>query len=190
MNIETLTVGPIFTNCYIVSSGGGACAVIDPGDEPAKILRFLKDKGFKCDGILITHGHHDHVGGLAEVAAQTGAAVYAGAGDLSRIPAEGVVAVKDGDVIKAGGLEFAAVETPGHTEGGVCYLCGGALFSGDTLFCDSVGRTDLPGGDYATLRLSLLKLSDLPFDDLEVYPGHMESTTLAHERRFNPFIER
>lgn len=190
MKLNVLTVGPIYTNCYIVSSGGENCAVVDPGDEPAKIINFLKENNLKCDGILITHGHHDHIGGLEALAASSGAPVYAGAGDIDRLPVNEVKTVKEGDVIKAGGLEFTVIETPGHTEGGVCFLCGDSLFSGDTLFCDSVGRTDLPGGDFTVLRRSLLKLRDLDAEDLAVYPGHMESTTLAHERECNPFIER
>ncbi|MEG1384193.1 MAG: MBL fold metallo-hydrolase [Oscillospiraceae bacterium] len=190
MKIDILTVGPIGTNCYIVSDANKKCAVIDPGDEADRIVDFLDDKGLTCEYILLTHGHFDHIGALEQVKRATGASLVMNAADRGRIKLSPEILCADGDEIAVGDNLFSVIATPGHTEGGVCYKCGDSLFSGDTLFCDSVGRTDLPGGDFETLRRSLLKLRDLPDADLKVYPGHMESTTLAHEREFNPFIEK
>ena len=190
MTINTIVVGPLGTNCYIVSGDGKTCAVIDPGAESIKIKRYLEQNSLTCDGILITHGHEDHTSGLAKLEDYTKAPVYVGAEDLYRMPIDGCKAVGEGDVIKAGALEFKVIETPGHTEGGVCYICGDAMFAGDTIFYESVGRTDFPGGDFSVLRRTLQKIDSLPYDDLDIYPGHMQKTTLAHERQYNPFFER
>ena len=190
MNVECLPVGMLSTNCYVVWDEAKTAVVIDPGDEAPKIEKFLADNGLKCAWILLTHGHFDHIGALAAVKEATGAKVAIGAGDADCIKFPPDRISRDGDVIRAGELEFTAVETPGHTPGGVCYLCGDTLFSGDTLFFESVGRTDLPKGDFNALRASLAKLRALPQEDLIVLPGHAESTTMSHERAHNPFMGR
>lgn len=189
MKIDTIPVGMLQTNCYIVRDEKGNCAVVDPGDEPDRILDFLDEEGLTCKAILLTHGHFDHIGGLEPLHRATGAPVVIGEGDRDCIKLTPDRIARQGEEISCGDLVFEVTETPGHTPGGVCYRCADALFSGDTLFRESVGRTDFPGGSFAVLRESLKKLRELPFEDLAVYPGHMESTTLAHERACNPFFE-
>ena len=190
MKIDRLPVGMLATNCYIVSDDAGRCAVIDPGDEPDRIVDFLDDNGLRCEKILLTHGHFDHIGGLESLKKATGALLVMHAGDRPMVKSTPDILCADGQIIEAGDLRFEVIETPGHTPGGVCYKCGGALFSGDTLFRDSVGRTDFEGGSFETLRRSLAKLCALPDADLKVYPGHMGTTSLAYERENNPFIQR
>ncbi len=190
MNIKCIPTGMIEENCYIIDDGAGNASVVDPGDEAEKILGYMEQNGLTCRWILLTHTHFDHVGALKAVQKATGAKVAVHAADRGGIKIEPDLLVKEGDAIAVGGLTFTVLETPGHTPGCVCYLCGDALFSGDTLFCESIGRTDFPGGDFQVMRQTLVKLRDLPYDDLKVYPGHMEATTLAHERLYNPFIGR
>lgn len=190
MKIDVIPVGMLQTNCYVVSDEAKHCAVIDPGDEPDRIIDFLDDNDLTCEVILLTHGHFDHIGGLDSVQRATGAKVVIGEGDRNCIKTSPDQIAQDGEVIACGSLRFTVIETPGHTPGGVCYQCENALFSGDTLFRDSVGRTDFVGGSFDVLRRSLIRLRDLPAADLDVYPGHMEATTLAYERAHNPFIER
>ncbi|MEG0832475.1 MAG: MBL fold metallo-hydrolase [Oscillospiraceae bacterium] len=187
MNIETIPVGFLQTNCYIVDDGKYA-AVIDPGDDAKKLLDYIEKKGLICERILLTHGHYDHIGAVFALKQKTGAKVLINEKDKISLRFEPDETVSDGDVIKAGQLEFACMETPGHSEGSVCYICGDCLFSGDTLFLESVGRTDLPGGDFETLRHSLEKINALPEEDMRVFPGHAAPTTLAHERRCNMFM--
>ena len=193
MLIKTLTVGQIETNCYIVTDENTLeCAVIDPGDESNTILNYLEENRLRPKYILLTHGHFDHVLAVNTLHDETGATVCmhpkdVGSGDYRFDPPEGSVMVSEGDAISVGGLTFRVMETPGHTPGGVCYLCQDAIFSGDTLFADSCGRTDLPGGDMSTLLRSLKRLYDLP-GDYEVYPGHMGPTTLDRERQGNYYM--
>ncbi len=188
MTIDVILTGVIRENCYIVRDDSGIAAVIDPGDNAQKIIRHIADNGLQVQWILITHGHFDHIGAVAKVKEQTGAQVAIHAADSAALRFVPDRLVKDGDIVCCGDLQFEVIETPGHTPGGVCYRCDDALFTGDTLFYESIGRTDLGGGNFADLRQSLRKLRDLPCDDLAVYPGHMQSTTLRHERVHNPFI--
>ncbi|MEG0750944.1 MAG: MBL fold metallo-hydrolase [Oscillospiraceae bacterium] len=190
MKLDIMQVGMLETNCYIVSDDEKNALVIDPGANARGIIEFLEENALQCEYILLTHGHRDHTGALVRLKEATGAKVVAHSGDVAKLPVAPDILVVGGDVIKCGALEFSVIETPGHTPGGICFLCGDSLFSGDTLFCDSVGRTDLDGGSFEILRHSLSTLCDLPFADLTVYPGHMQRTTLAHERACNPFIER
>ena len=193
MLIKTIPVGQLETNCYIVTDEESLrCAVIDPGDESNAILDYLEDNHLRCEAILLTHGHFDHVGAVAAVAEETGATVYmskkddCGGSDPHlpfRLPAGGEY-LDDGDSVEIGSLRFEVLATPGHTPGGLSYRCGEALFTGDTLFRGSCGRTDLPGGDMDEELRSLKKLCALP-GDYEVYPGHMDASTLARERALN-----
>ena len=193
MLIKCLTVGPIETNCYIVTDENTLqCAVIDPGDESNTVMDYLEDNHLTAKYIFLTHGHFDHTMAVNAVQAEIGATVCihradVGTGDYRFTPPAGAVYYGEGDTFTVGALTFEVLETPGHTPGGVTLLCDGAMFCGDTLFRDSCGRTDLPGGDMPTLMQSLKKLSSLP-GDYEVYPGHMESSTLDRERRFNYYM--
>lgn len=194
MLIKCLPVGHLMTNCYIVTDETTLeCAVIDPGDESNTILYYLEDNHLTCRAVMLTHAHYDHTGAVAAVHEQTGAPVYMHALDVNRdvaydfVPPEGTVFYHEGDVVTVGALTFRVLETPGHTPGGVTLICGEALFTGDTLFNGSCGRTDFPGGDLETELRSLAKIAALP-GDYEVYPGHMDASTLDFERRFNPYI--
>ena len=194
MLIKTIPVGQLETNCYVVINEKTlACVVIDPGDESNTILDYMESNHLKCSAIMLTHGHYDHVGAVDTVAAETGAPVYMNVRDDCRRAADSHLpyslkengkSYDDGDVIEAAGLRFDVIATPGHTPGGVTLRCEDALFTGDTLFKGSCGRTDLPGGDMQQELMSLKKICELP-GDYEVYPGHMDPSTLERERAFN-----
>jgi glyoxylase-like metal-dependent hydrolase (beta-lactamase superfamily II) len=194
MLIKTIPVGQLETNCYVVTDEQSLeCAVIDPGDESNTILDYLESNHLKCRAILLTHGHYDHVGAVDAVAEETGAAVYMNERDDLRRAADSHMPYRlkengrsydEGDTVEVGGLRFEVLATPGHTPGGVTLRCADALFTGDTLFKGSCGRTDLPGGDMEQELSSLRRLCELP-GDYEVYPGHMDSSTLERERAFN-----
>ena len=202
MKIYTLPLGDYQTNCYIVHADDSpACALIDPGYQPGTILKALDSLGLKPDAILLTHGHFDHVGAVEKLVEATGCALWMSQSDWSQFPSP-VIAhyfplancdfcevnfCEDGEAIHAGGLTFRAIATPGHTTGSMCYLCENALFSGDTLFARSCGRTDLPGGDWDTIMDSLKRLAALE-GDCTVLPGHGEASTLERERRLNPYM--
>ena len=200
MKIHTLPLGAYQTNCYIIQNGEN-CAIIDPGYEPDTILGFLAKHGLTADAILLTHGHFDHVGAVEKIVEKTGCALWMCEGDWSQrispltsyfYPIANcdfteVQFCEEGQEISAAGLSFRVLETPGHTHGSVCYLCGNAMFSGDTLFAGSCGRTDLPGGDWNTIQESLQRLAALK-GSYTVYPGHGDSTTLAAERQYNPYM--
>ena len=202
LTIHTLPLGAYQTNTYIVhDSNSTSCAVIDPGYEAATILKKTYDLGLTIDAILLTHGHFDHVGVVSQLVKATGCAVWMHQSDYSpqkhpmrvmlypladaRTPE--INFCEEGEVIQAGGLAFHTLHTPGHTWGSVCYLTGDALFSGDTLFAGSCGRTDLLGGDWATIQESLNRLKEIEAD-LHVFPGHGENSTLGHEKMANPYM--
>ena len=202
IKINTLALGDYQTNCYIVrAEDAKGCAVIDPGYDPQTILTFLQKEGLTLEHILLTHGHFDHVGAVKALASATGCKVYMHEGDYSQFKTPTALYFyplancaepeidfcEEGEAISSGGLVFRVMETPGHTWGSVCYLCQDAIFSGDTLFEGSCGRTDLPGGDSKTILTSLARLGGLE-GDFRVYPGHGPSTSLSEERRFNPFM--
>ena len=199
MLIKSFTLGHVQTNCYIVTDEETLeCAVIDPGAESNTILRYLESNKLVCRCVLLTHGHFDHTGAAEALMHETGARLCMHKKDVKRAltelgyrysPPKGTEYISEGDAIAVGGLTFEVLETPGHSEGGLCFRCGEALFTGDTLFKDSCGRTDLPGCDGAELLKSLKKLYELP-GDYEVYPGHMEGTSLERERRYNYFMRQ
>lgn len=200
--IDTLTLGAYRTNTYIVcDSNTAGCAIIDPACEAQTILARVRALGLTVDAILLTHGHFDHVGAVEELVKATGCKLWMSEGDWSQFknPVTAyfypiancdfteVRFCEHDEIIHAGGLTFTVIASPGHTYGSVCFVCGDAIFSGDTLFAGSCGRTDLPGGDPEALRASLDYLSELS-GNYTVYPGHGESTTLAEEKKFNPYL--
>ena len=182
VNIVTLPLGAYQTNCYIVSGeGSDRCIVIDPGYESGEILK--QTQGKTVAAILLTHGHFDHVGGVSDLAAKTGCRVYICPEDLSMPPqmTNGPIFYTDtygeGDVLTLADISLKILHTPGHTPGSVCILAEDVLFTGDTLFQDSCGRTDLPGGNWATITQCLGRLAALE-GNFWVFPGHGGSTTL------------
>lgn len=198
MLIKTMSLGHLQANCYIVTDEDTMeCAVIDPGGESNTVLDYLEDNKIKCKYILLTHGHFDHTGAVEEVQKATGATLAMSELDTAKnpiemmykykVPACGAQFLKDGDLISVGKLFIEAIATPGHSKGGLTFRCEDALFTGDTLFRDSCGRTDLPGSDSREMAESLRRLAALE-GNYDVYPGHMEGTTLERERRHNYFM--
>ena len=191
MNIQKLTLGLYQTNTYILSNDTEA-VVIDPGYEADTILDALAGKTLKA--ILLTHGHFDHVGAVKELVAETGCAVWIHAAEATMPPMVTAGPLyfthtyDEGDTVSPiAGLELTVLHTPGHTPGSVCLLMGKEMFSGDTLFACSFGRTDLPGGDPRKMMESLRRLASLQ-GNFFIHPGHGGSTTLDAEKRFNPYM--
>lgn len=193
MKIRTLTLGDYQTNCYLVSDEDGVTAVIDPGYEPQTILSVLQEEHLHIGAILLTHGHFDHVGGVKTLAKEAACPVWMHRAEQTMPPqiTAGELyftdSYDDGDTVQVGKLMFSVLHTPGHTPGSVCLRCEEVLFSGDTLFAGSCGRTDLPGGSMAQMRESLAKLRKIP-ENLTVCPGHGDATTLNREHAFNPYL--
>ena len=192
LNIHTLTLGLYQTNCYIVhQENSDHCVVIDPGYDARKILSFLREKNLNPDAILLTHGHFDHVGAVKDLAADTDCKVFIHPLEhtMPHTMTAGQLYATDEytDRFSVANMDITVLHTPGHTPGSVCLIIEDAMFSGDTLFARSCGRTDLPGGDWATIQRSLHRLAELPAD-YRVFPGHAESTSLAQEKQFNPYM--
>jgi len=197
MLIKTLPVGHLETNCYIVTDEKtNKCAIIDPGADSNTILDYIESNKLTPEAIFITHGHFDHYEALEPVMDETNAPAYIHAEDVNKGGAKAPHKMNDngklkhyaeGDTIKVGELEFKVLETPGHSGGSVTLMCENALFTGDTLFRDSCGRTDL-GGSMDVMLQSLRRLSELD-GDYEVYPGHAEASTLSRERSHNYYMK-
>ena len=207
IDVRMFTVGPVQENCFVVRAQGGDRAVIvDPGEEAERLLGAIESLGVSIEAILLTHTHFDHVGAVAPVARATGAPVYCpeletrvlanimdfvpwpGFGPFESYEAEHTV--KGGETLELAGLTIDVIFTPGHSPGHVTYSIrdAQALLSGDVLFQGSVGRTDLPGGDWPTLSRSIESLINGFPSETTVYPGHMGITTLGRERATNPFL--
>ena len=207
MEVRSLTVGPVAENCYVLRADGAERGlVVDPGEEPERILAAIEELGIGVEAILLTHTHFDHIGAVAPVAKATGAPVYcpeievgvladimayvpwSGFGPFESYDADETVA--GGEHLELAGLGIDVIFTPGHSPGHVTYAVASeaALFSGDVLFEGSVGRVDLPGGSWPTLFESIRGLIDAYPEETVVYPGHMGTTTLGAERATNPFL--
>ncbi len=203
MIIRNLVVGPLESNCFVIADEKTREAlVIDPGDEPDKILDFITGNNLEVKYIVCTHAHFDHVGAVPEIKKETGAKIiihrdeldmYQRSKDLAALWTyeldplpEPDIFVVEGDKLEIGDVKFEILHTPGHSPGGICIYGEGILLTGDTLFAGSVGRTDFPGGDIEKLKRSFKKLMALP-DETKVLPGHGPQSTIGNERIHNLF---
>jgi glyoxylase-like metal-dependent hydrolase (beta-lactamase superfamily II) len=202
--VHRLALGPLGTNCYVVRPGHAStdAVVVDPSGSATELRLSLASLGARCAAILVTHSHFDHVAGLADLKDGTGAPVYAPAGERAVLenpdaytpagitvrPCTPDVLLEGGEQLDVAGIRFDVLSVPGHSPGHLAYATDGNVFSGDVLFAGSVGRTDLPGGDWPTLVDSIrLLVATLPLETA-VHPGHGTSTTLAAEVADNPFL--
>lgn len=194
LKIHVLSLGDYQTNCYIVHEENSTdCLIIDPGYEPEIISSYLEEKGLTPEAILLTHCHFDHVGAVKDLAAQYDCKVFLDKKELAMPPmlTNGPLyytdGYGDGDTLTLAGIPIQVLETPGHTPGSVCLIMEDTLFSGDTLFAGSCGRTDLPCGDARAMRDSLRRLAALS-ENYRVCPGHGPSSTLNREKQTNPYL--
>lgn len=189
--LRKLVLGAYQANCYILGcKETGEGVVIDPGDEAPRIIREIAKSGLKICHILITHGHIDHIGGAGELKKATNAPVMIHALDASGLNPGPDALFFDGQQIQVGTYTLTVIHTPGHSPGGVCFHAPGAVFTGDTLFAGSIGRTDFRGGDYNALIKGVREKIFPLGDDLRVYPGHGPSSTIGRERATNPFFRQ
>ncbi len=204
IRVEQLPLGPIATNCYIVRADAGAqeAVVVDPSGDATELRLLLARLGARCVAVLVTHGHWDHLLGVADLASGTGAPVYMAEGermllespddftpaDVALRPYTPDVLLEGGETIEVAGMSFDVLAVPGHSPAHLAYYADGCLLSGDVLFAGSVGRTDLPGADWDTLLASIRSLVERLPPETVVYPGHGPVTTLADELARNPFL--
>ncbi len=204
INVKIYNVTALMTNCcYLVDEETGKAAVVDPGDKSEKLNRKIELDGGKLEYVILTHGHYDHIGYAKILAEKYGAKIIAGEGndifftnsmincslfhDIKIEPFSADIYLKDGDIFTLGNTSIKFVSTPGHTSAGGVYIFDNTIIAGDTLFCESYGRTDLPTGSLQDITASLAKLKKLECD-YRVIPGHGELTTLSHERKYNPLM--
>ncbi len=203
MEYLCLPVGQLQANCYLVWDEDRNAVMIDSGDEADRLLRIIGKRGLSLSAILLTHAHFDHMMAVNAIKDETGAPVMVHAAEEpaltdERINLSAMIGIpyrtaadrllQDGETVTVGKLSFTVIHTPGHTVGSCCYRFGDVLFSGDTLFADSIGRTDFPGGSMTVMQQSLAKLCTYP-DTLNVLSGHGEATTIGIEKRNNPFLQ-
>lgn len=207
MKVNRFVLGPVGTNCYIVRNEmSGECFVVDPAACPKELTGYIRSEGLKVQAVLLTHGHFDHIMGLDDLLKEFPVPVYALKEEKAVLESEelnaslsmfgrgytfsGAEYLEDGRVLQAAGMQVNVIATPGHTCGGCCYYISGGnvLFCGDTLFCSSIGRTDLPTGSSSQLIRSIRERLFILPDETKVYPGHMEETTIGYEKKYNPFV--
>jgi hydroxyacylglutathione hydrolase len=205
MDIDCLAVGPLQTNCYVISDEKTLEAiVVDPGEEADKILRLIRRKGLKVGMIICTHGHFDHVGAVSRVKEETMARVALNRDDIDiynraqdqaafweftiEPPPEPDLFLADQDRVRVGRMNFEVLSTPGHSPGGICLYGEGVIVSGDTIFAGSVGRTDFYGGNIDELKKSFLEILSLP-TETRILPGHGEPSTVGTEKEMNFFLD-
>jgi glyoxylase-like metal-dependent hydrolase (beta-lactamase superfamily II) len=199
-----MPVGPLQANCYVVWDDALRACAVDPGGEPERIAQRIHKEDLSLEAILVTHGHWDHLEGVGGLARTTGATVYcsslvepvvtglencsATGLPIASVPAGSVKVVGDGDRVRVGSLTVKVIGTPGHGPGDLTFDIEGQLFPGDLIFFRSVGRTDFPGGDFASLLASVRKLAASYPPETRIHPGHMQATTLGAELTHNPFL--
>ncbi len=205
MFIDSKVIGPVQTNCYLLGDEiTKHAALIDPGDQGRTLVHWAQERGYQVTMILLTHGHFDHINGVKAAqetlsAPGTEVPVYVHKADypvahcgfldnVSLRDVKNIVFYDEGDTVLLDSISIQVLHTPGHTRGGVCLIAGNAMFSGDTLFCGSCGRTDFPDSSPVEIMESLKRLSALP-GDYQVYPGHDRCTTLKRERERNPYMQ-
>lgn len=206
MTLRTLSLGELDTNCYVMWDENRVGMIVDPADEAEAILSLVEHEGLDIQAVVLTHAHFDHLLAAEAVCFATAAPLYVGRGDEAALgdPVRNLSGVfqmsppicmtadtmlSEGDVLAVGDLSFTVMETPGHTPGCICLLGDGVLFSGDTLFRDSIGRVDFPGGDVPAMLDSLRRLAKLPAD-MVVHSGHGPATTIEREVKRNPYMQR
>lgn len=203
MKLLHLSSGPLGVNTYFLVNEHTLTAVVVDGGESYKLMKKAEEEyGFKIKAVLLTHAHFDHAGNAKKLQ-DDGAKIYVSAVDAAKLKGDLNLAsafgrrfdeldadftFSDGDILDIEGIEIKAIMTPGHTDGSACFIVGDMIFSGDTLFCESVGRTDFPTGDRNALIASVKRLFALD-GDYKVYPGHQGFTTLSHEREYNTFVD-
>lgn len=205
MNIKVMPLGMVQANCYIITNNQNECAIIDPGGESEKIINYLEENSITPKMILLTHGHFDHIASVWDLIEKYNLAVYINQNDLEMLQDINIAlcsmtrlyfnykagleynALNDNDTVNLGELEFKLIHTPGHSKGSSCFIVEDSIFTGDTLFKGDIGRTDLYGGDYNTIKNSLKKLCKLD-KNYKVYPGHGESSYLEDEIQHNPYM--
>ena len=205
MKIENIVVGQLQVNCFISYDEDSLDAmVVDPGDEPNKIIKFIEDRKLTVSRIVCTHAHFDHIGAVRRLKEKTGAPVMIHKGDADiymradkqgtlwgfhiEQPPEPDIFVNDGDEIAVGRSRFKVLHTPGHSPGGICLYGEGVIFTGDTIFAGSVGRTDFPGGSVTDLKRSFSEIISMP-PETRILPGHGPLTTVKREKKYNFFVQ-